>query len=369
VLASPPAWTTPLRIFALTRAGIWALAAGTAILFEERLNPARGEWDSERLHELGTFVDVWARWDSDWYLRIADGWYDWPSSTPAFFPLYPSLVALVGRILGGHDLLAGVLISLACAAAAFVLLHRLVRERWGDDVAARTVLALAVFPTSLFLGAVYSEALFLLLAVAVFLLAERGRLVEASLVVGLALLTRPQAVALVPALALIAWRAGGARRLAASLAIPVGVFALYPLVLWVSIGRPFSFLTAQRTVWDRSFDPVGGALGAARAVTGGALLEAVLLVVMVALAITAWRRLGASYGSYALGVTLLPLAFPSGRLGVLYSYPRLCLVAFPCFVAAALVLRRPALWWSAIAASSAALGVLVVRWSLWEWVA
>ena len=28
-------------------------------------------------------------WDSDWYLRIAESGYRWPSSTPAFFPLIP----------------------------------------------------------------------------------------------------------------------------------------------------------------------------------------------------------------------------------------------------------------------------------------
>ena len=42
--------------------------------------------------------------------------------------------------------------------------------RLGDDTARRTVLFLAVAPTSLFFGAVYSESLFLLLAVAAFLL-------------------------------------------------------------------------------------------------------------------------------------------------------------------------------------------------------
>ena len=55
---------------------------------------------------LGAAVDVWARWDSDWYLRIAEGGYAWPSSTPAFFPLYPLLVGGVGVLIARPDMSA-----------------------------------------------------------------------------------------------------------------------------------------------------------------------------------------------------------------------------------------------------------------------
>src|SRR5512141_1675319 len=124
------------------------------------MNARRGAWDSDRLHDLGAAVDVWARWDSDWYLRIAEHGYSWPSSTPAFFPLYPLLVAGGGRLLFGHDVLAGVAISLAAGTAAFALLYGLTAEKLGETAARRTVLYLAVAPTSLFFGAVYSESLF-----------------------------------------------------------------------------------------------------------------------------------------------------------------------------------------------------------------
>src|SRR5205809_626231 len=83
-------------------------------------------------------------------------------------------VAALGWLLLGHYLLAGVLVSLGAGSAAFVLLYRLTCLRLGEEAARRTVLFLAVAPTSLFFGAVYSESLFLLLAVATFLLAERG---------------------------------------------------------------------------------------------------------------------------------------------------------------------------------------------------
>jgi Mannosyltransferase (PIG-V) len=359
--------SVPLRIFAGSRLAVWVLAACTVILFDDHSNPSRGRWDSPRLHELGAWFDVWARWDSDWYLRIAESGYHWPSSTPAFFPLYPATVAATGRLLGGHFLVAGVLVSLASGAAAFALLYDLVRERLGEPAARRTVLYLALFPTSLFLGAVYGEALFLLLAVATFALAERGRLGWASVAAGLALLTRAQGVALLPALALFAWR--GERRVGALrvLAVPLAMFSVFPLVLELWTGHALAFLDAQH-VWARSLAPLGPLGGLVQAIGEGDLLGPALALALVALGVVAWRTLGAPYGVYAIGALALPMAFPSERLGGLYSYPRLALAAFPCLAALAVLGRNRAVSVLVATVLGAALVVDVVRWSLWYWV-
>ena len=356
-----------LAIFAWSRLAIWALAAGTVLLFDDQLNPSRGRWDTPRLHELGDWFDVLARWDSDWYLRIAESGYRWPSSTPAFFPLYPAAVAVVGRILGGHFLFAGVLVSLAASAAAFVLLFEVVRLRLGPRDARRTVLYLAVFPTSLFLGVVYGEGLFLALAIGTFLLAERGRLGWAAVVAGLAILTRAQGLALLPALALFAWRSERRVRALALLAVPVALFLVYPLVLEVWIGRGLAFLDAQR-VWDRSLAPLGPLGGLVQAIGEGDVLGPLLAIALVALAVLAWRVLGAPYGVYALAALAIPMAFPSERLGGLYSFPRLALAAFPCLAALAVLGRDRRVNVAVVVVLCAALAVDVVRWSLWYWV-
>ena len=357
-----------LRIFLWSRAAIWAIAAITAIAFDEHLNRARGRWDSPRLHELGAAIDVWARWDSDWFLRIAEHGYSWPSSTPAFFPLYPAIVGALGRVLGGHYVVAGVAVALAACAASFVLLYAIGERLLGEAGARRAVVYLAVFPTTLYLGAVYSESLFLALALATFVLAERGRLGLAGLTVGLALLTRAQGAALLPALALFAHQAGG-RRHYATLLIPAGIFAAYPLALWLAIDRPFAFLDAQKTVWDRELSPLGPLGGLVDALRAGDLLELAFALPMLVLAVVAWRRFGAAYGSYAIGALLIPMAYPSARLGGLYSFPRLCLVAFPCLLALAAVTEARWARTATLAVLTTTLAVFVVRWSLWHWVA
>jgi hypothetical protein len=358
----------PLAVFAWSRLAIWALAAGTVLLFEDHLNPSRGRWETPRLHELGDWFDVLARWDSDWYLRIAESGYRWPSSTPAFFPLYPALVGGLGRVLGDRFLLAGVLVSLAASATAFVLLHELVRLRLGPADARRAVLYLAVFPTSLFLGAVYGEGLFLALAIGTFALAERGRLGWAAFAAGLAMLTRAQGLALLPALAVFAWRSDRRARSFATLAVPVALFLVYPVVLEAWLGHGLAFLDAQR-IWDRSLAPLGPLGGLVQAIGEGDVLGPLLAVAFLALAAVAWRVLGAAYGAYALVALALPMAFPSERLGGLYSFPRLALAAFPCLAALAVLGRDRRVNAAVVAVLGAWLAVDVVRWALWYWVA
>lgn len=360
---------TALRIFAWSRLAQLLLAATVVLAFESSLDPQRAEWDSERLHELGDALDVWARWDSDWYLRVAEHGYSWPSSTPAFFPLYPLLVAGLGRALLGHYLLAGIVVSLAAAAAAFVLLHRLALPRLGPGGARRAVLYLAVFPTSLFLGAVYGESLFLLLALATFALAERGRLGWAAVATGLAMLARPVGAAVLAALLVYAWQAPARWRALGTAAVAPALFALYPLVLWIWIGQPLAFLDAQEAVWERRLSRGGPLGGLWDGLTRGALLELGLVVALLALCVVAWRRFGAPYGVYGLGVLVLPLSTPSEKLP-LYSMTRFGLVVFPALLAlAALTAGRQRLHRVLVVASAAWLAVLVVEWALWRWVA
>jgi hypothetical protein len=371
-----PALTT----FLWSRLALWGAALLALLVFVPNRHPDADRWDSERLHELGYGVDVWARWDSDWYLLIAqEGYADSPSSTPAFFPLYPALVGVVGRLLAGHYVLAGVLLSLAACAVAFVLLHRLASHRLGAAGAGRAVLYLAVFPTSLFLGAVYSESLYLALALAAFLLAERGRFLGAGAVTGLAMLTRPVGVALLPALLLFAWRSPDRRRGFAGVAAAVTLAALYPLTLGIWIGEPLAPLRAQEGIWERTLSwagPLGGLWHgvAALADTDPArtfalnVQQLAFTVLFLALAVVAWRRFGAPYGVFALLSLAIPLSLPAEELPLL-SMSRFGLVVFPLVLALAALTTRQRLHDAVVTVSSLLLGVAVVQWALWQWVA
>ena len=114
---------------------------------------------------------------------------------------------VVGEALREEFVVAGVLVSLAAAAAAFVLLHHVGRRLLDDATATRAVLYLALCPMAIVLGAIYSDALYLLLSRAAFALALSDRWAGAGLATGLAILTRMTGLALLPALGLLAFSA------------------------------------------------------------------------------------------------------------------------------------------------------------------
>jgi hypothetical protein len=387
-----------VEIFLWSRAAIWLGAILAFLLFVPNRHPRVAEWDEPRLtRDLGFVTDVWARWDSVWFLRIAeDGYARTEEAAAAFYPLYPALVAVLEPVLLGHAVLAGILVSLAACLASFVLLHRLAEPRLGRDGAGRAVLYLALFPTALFLQAVYSESLFLALALAAFLLAERGRFAWAGGAAGLAMLTRPVGIALLPALALLAWRRDPGR-LPHLLAAPA-VFAAYPLYLWWKLGDPWAFARAQ-DFWNRHLSwagPLGGVWDGLRAGWAGArqlasgsdetvywtavmdadpdrvamlnLQALVFLILLVSLTIYSWRLFGAPFGLFAAIGLAIPLSVPSERWPLL-SLPRFGLVLFPVFLALAVAGARPRAHAAIVGVSALMLGVAVAQWATWQWVA
>jgi hypothetical protein len=384
--------TPALDIYLWSRAAIWLAAVFAFLFFEPNRHPQADRWDTARLHDLGYLTDIWARWDSDFFLRIAQNGYD--EASAAFHPLYPALVALLGRIFFGHYVLAGLVVSLLATLGSFVLLHRLAAERLGTEGARNTVLYLAVFPMALFLQAVYSESLFLLLVLATFALAERNRFAAAGVVAGLAILTRAAGLALLPALALLAWRHRDRLRALGSVALALPVAAIYPLVLWQQVDDPWAFTDAQDR-WHRHFShagPLGGiwdglvagwrgleqfvvghgthvAGVSARHAAAENLQAAVFLVLFLALTVVVWRRFGAAYGLFAAASLAIPLSYPSSRWPLL-SLPRFGLVIFPFFLAlAALTTDRPRAHTAVVACSAVFLGIAVAQWALWQWVA
>jgi hypothetical protein len=390
-----PPVRTPLEVFLWSRIAIWLTTLLAFAVFEAQyaqpLHPPTAA--PEPPHDVGWGVDVWARWDGGWFTHVARDGYTNPKTTTAFFPAYPLLVRGVGWAIGGHYVLAGVIVSLLAAAVGFVLLYELAWDLVGEDAARRTVVYLAVFPAALFLGAVYSESLYLLLSVAAFLAAVRGRFAYAGIAVGFAILTRPTGVMLLPALAVLAWRAQSRSRAFGGLAIALPIAAIWPLWLWNTFGHPFEFLDAERNEWHRHLSPAGPLGGAWRGIVAGwngivqfvaggnrfpgaddalqaaginleALAAAVFVIV---LGVVAWRRLGAAYGIFVLASIALPLASPASNFPLL-SMSRFVLGVFPVFIALGAVTTRPRANVIVIAVFATLLGLDLARWVEWQFV-
>ncbi|MGE3519630.1 MAG: mannosyltransferase family protein, partial [Vicinamibacterales bacterium] len=159
-------------------------------------------------------VNLQARWDAAWYLNIATEGYRFDARAPreqqniVFFPAYPMAVRIAGRLLGGSvgaHLLGGTIVSWAAFLVALAYLFRLARDLIGTEDGARAaVLLLAAYPFALFYGAIYTESLYLLGAVAACYHARRREYLACAawgLMVGL---TRPNGCFLSLPLLLIA---------------------------------------------------------------------------------------------------------------------------------------------------------------------
>jgi len=89
-----------------------------------------------------------------------------PHSDPAraaFFPLYPALIRL-GMFLTGNVIVAGLIVQVLVGAGSAVAVWALASDVYGHRVADRAVLLYCAFPGAFVLGAMYSEALGVLLA-------------------------------------------------------------------------------------------------------------------------------------------------------------------------------------------------------------
>jgi hypothetical protein len=382
------------RTFLFSRLGVWIVAIYAVLEFEPNPFPLLkpGQGPPQPTHGLGLVTDVWARWDSGHFLEIAQHGYHGGAYLPAFFPLYPAFVGLFGRLFFGHYILAGIVVSLVACAAAFRLLYGFVEVRFGEETARRAIIYLAVAPMSIFLQAVYSESLYLLLTLATFVLAEQRRYASAGFAAGLALLCRPTGIALFPALALMTWMSTKSLRHVAGSMVGGLVFLIEPLVLWQQTGNPWGFLHAEK-YWQRKtsiygpFDGIWKAIDAAwdgiRQLTGHVAhpllatnpnriavlnLEYLLfLLAFIVLTVLTWRRLSAPYGLFATLSLAVPLSMPD-RYYPLVSLPRFGLVIFPFYIVLAQIgARRAADRWI-IGTSALLLGATTVQWALAEWV-
>jgi hypothetical protein len=272
------------------------------------------------------------RWDSIWYLRIADHGYRIKQDA-GFFPLYP-LAAHAGSWVLGSSILAGVLVSIVATLIGLMIVHRLTELELGDKAASTTVKLIAFAPFAFYLSALYTEGLFLALSAGTFLAARRERWAVAGILGGLAATVRVTGVLLlVPVLlfyiASLRQRHGSPRlhELAWMLLIPAGLALFCAYTAQRGFGFTASF-SAQHTYWQHRFTgPITGVwhgLEAAwhqiRAVFSGnltannrtpATLQIVVLAVSVVALVGVFRTLPPAYGAYVLLGLLIPLSSPT----------------------------------------------------------
>jgi hypothetical protein len=311
------------------------------------------------------------RWDAGWYLAVARDGYSLSTTGQgniAFYPLLPLLMRLVHVVIPSWHLAGMIVVHLALLGAVLYL-HALVRLDHDDATALRAVAALLLFPTAIFLTAIYTESLLLLTMIAAVYHARKGQWWAAGLwglAAGLTkLVGAAVAVAILWEWGRRVWREEPHRRHWVG-----GVAALLPVVgalsylaylqvrfdsyqvyfavqeAWYrqSFFRPFfpdgwGFLTAflrgdGATVINYFYPQVGVTLPSTNAFM---VLDLAFLLIGLAVGLVFCLRLRASYG-----LLMLAILATAAYSGSPQSLNRIALILFPLPIAFALAGRyRP----------------------------
>jgi hypothetical protein len=287
---------------------------------------------------------VYEHWDAALLRNIAQYGYFSPHSTAnntVFFPGYPMTLAVVHLILRSW-VLAELTVSGVAGCFVVVSLSRLAGGR-------RAVLYLLTAPAAIFLLVGYTECLFLAFAIPAWHAAARGRWWHAALLAGLSGLVRPDAVFMIPALAVMALTGPRGRRLAnaAKACCALAGPAAYEIYLTAHTGTWDAWARAQQAGWDLHLATPIQALkttwwaafqhpfSAAYAFEFQLELAAMAAMLLATLAFLWWRR-----WPEAVYCGLAALAL--GTQTWYQACPRTLLVLFPAWIAlAGLETRRP----------------------------
>lgn len=283
-------------------------------------------------------LDSWNRLDVQWYIAIAQHGY-WAIPSTAFFPLYPMLLRAVAFPLGGHYLVAGMIVSNLGALASFIGMGLLAAHEGKPDDAPRAIRIEAAYPLAFFTVAAYADSLLLALITFALYFARRGTWRWAAAAAFLAGLTRPTAITLcLPLLweygsqhgwwARARFRQGRWRQLlgpraALDLILVIGAvpvaLSFYATFCWLRFGDPLAFAHAQQ-YWLRVAGPPWTALGLAAHALGAhpllsfdaarTLIDLAPAVLFLVLTLVAVRRMPVAFTLYMLGELYLALGTP-----------------------------------------------------------
>ncbi|GAB7079963.1 hypothetical protein [Megalodesulfovibrio paquesii] len=324
-----------------------------------------------------TWLDIWAAWDSGWYVDIVEHGYDkfvlktLPDGAPeqlnlAFFPLYPLLVWLLKQVTG-NAVVAGVLLANASLLGAMWLLYVYGRERWDETQARLAVLLLAFYPNTFIFSCMYTESLFLLLLIACMLAASRGRWMWVGVFGGLLTATRVPGMAVGLALLwmwIVQKRAGKATwgGFCWMFLVPLGLVG-FCVFLHFHAGDALAFLKIQQQFSRVSQTPPEAIWKSLQ--QGGPDDLYFTAYFLGSLALTGVLVLCRRTDELLLSLPLMLLPLFSGEMSTpLVAIPRYLLVVFPLYGALAwLGTRRPLLFWAIFLCLATWSGMLMAAWT------
>ncbi len=348
------------------------------------LNPDTGYGNIESWEApIANFFKYWIRWDSGFYLQIAEHGYYFDqannlSNTP-FFPLYPLLINTLGIVFG--NLYAGLAISFISTFLACFYLYKLAKTHLKERAAIRSVFYFLIFPTAIFLSAIYTESLFMALSIASFYYARRNQWLYSGIFGFLAALTRPQGILLFPVLLFeyLEQKKFNIKKIRLNtlwtLLVPAGLF-VYMYYLKIKFGSFFLFISAQNS-WGRStnfsaksvYDTFSNYFHdlffpGVESFTYYLVkdLDLFFFLSFLVLSIIVFVKFRMSYGFYMVLSLMIPLMTSS-----LMSINRFVLLLFPTYIYLAKISKNQIIQYSIILLFSSLFVIYTILFTNWYW--
>ncbi len=300
------------------------------------------------------------RWDARSYLSIATQGYQFretftgEGSFIAFMPLFPLLIRAIHIVTSLPIEIVGYAIACLAGAGAVCLLYSYLRSfDYSHGVALGAVSLLCFFPSAVFLGAIYTESLFLLFAIGTLYALRKKYYALATGLTALSLVTRMTGIVLVPILAYYLWHhKKSIVYVMLSLAVAAIPMLLFLAFQWDNFGTPFAFLKAQGANWHHhavwpwmgAWAIIHNAFTDHSTLRGMWWTDATMLGIMIGTLAVSWRRAPGILYAFGLGAFLLAIS-QSYILGT----PRYLMMVLPFYV-----------FWAQLGERHRALGTIVL---------
>jgi len=287
-------------------------------------------------------------WDCAWYLSIVKKGYSYTpgkQSNVAFFPLYPTLIKTFSFMFKDPKIIGYLISNIALFFAAFYL-YKLVKLEFQDSkVATKTVFFMLISPVSFFFSIIYSEGLFLFLAISSFYYIRKKRWLLASILGFFLSMTRLVGVVIIIPFIIeyldiklnpLKINFGNLKKdILYLLFIPAGLCS-YMVYLYFKFGDAFAFYN-NSLLWHRKFASIFTTLRSIsiyghfyKIIFLGAVILALLIIGYLI-----YAKIRLSYIIYS--ALLLFIYLSSNRLG---SIPRFIGVVFPLYLGTALIANK-----------------------------
>ncbi len=210
---------------------------------------------------------MYKTWDGQHYLYVSEFGYREGTMSTAFYPLWPFLIRAGSYLCGESHLIAGLILANLFSVLGALVFYYLVFVTLSPRQAEAAILLLLAYPGAIFFSFVYSESLFLLLSVLLFVFFHHHNLVGVSVCAFLLPLARPTGILILIPLAywvFIEMRKDEKHNFLrfASLLAPLGGFLCYLLIMLLATGDAFEGFHAQKLYYananaGRLLDPAG----------------------------------------------------------------------------------------------------------------